>query len=351
VRRSASRKESKKELLNPVYIGLLIVGGAVLFILGFATGQKMLTRNEEIPQQSIKTIIFPSHDSETLLDAAFKALSEGRGRDALSLFGKVKELQPALAGIDYLIAKTAFSAGDNPLAKTASQRSVGVKEYVDESAILLAQIQGVMSGLDCLITANPLVKGDIRSKILGQSSMAPDEHLGDSLVPSSQYQVANEEASPLQGITYSSGELVLALHRYAALHPDDAGTYCMLAEIERFQGHYGSASEMFHRALLRCDPTRGWEVISCKEALSRIQDAPASEVPSLSEITSMSASQVMSAALMALRQGDDQDAILFFERAAQLYPSQIFHELLRDASFDEFRKAPILKRFLRHTES
>lgn len=279
---------------------ILLIG--VAFSAGFLKGKDGASDSERSAGSAKTEIVFPTSESEALLDNAFALLGEGNARRALLEFQKVQDRQPGLYGIDYLVAEAAYRAGEKVLAQQSAERSLSKEELSGEAQVLLAFL--------------------VLEKSAGDASGAGPKF-----------------SDPLT-------EAEDALRRYAAAHPLDARVYCQWGDLLRSRGSYRSAAELLHRGRLRADPGNDQSLLAAKEALAKLQNEPAREVPSLSVITSMSGEQSVAAALAALQRGQQGDAQLFLERAKEFYPRRVFAELLQDGAFDQYRTDPKMKGYL-----
>ncbi len=243
----------------------------------------------------------PSEETLLLLDAAFSAMRERNYRQAMTGFQKIAEKQPALTGIDYLVAEAAFKAGESATAENAVKRAVSKDELADEARVLLSLI-------------------NVRK------AQITKENTPKSL-------------DPMVAAETEIGHL-------AAGHLADAGVYALWGDLLRSRGSYRAAADMFHQAFLRAVPGDAPSVLSAKEQLARRQENPTKEIPSLSGMTAMNGEQALLAAFAALQQHDNENALAFLERARDLFPPQIFRELMEDEALVEYRNDPQIKIFL-----
>jgi hypothetical protein len=98
--------------------------------------------------------------------------------------------------------------------------------------------------------------------------------------------------------------------------------------------------------MIRAVPEDSLSVLSAKEQLARRQESPSKSVPSLSEITAMDGEQTLLAAFAALQQHQNENALIFLERARDLFPSRIFRALMEDEAFVQYHSDPQIKIFL-----
>jgi len=287
-------------------VGCVLLGFVAVGFFGFLTGQKNERAHQTPALPPEVEEILPSPEEEGLLDRAFGEMGDGNYRKALLDFQKIHDAQPALSGIDYLIGTTALRLGENELAEEALQRSLGNKEMEGESRVLL--------------------------DIIGLRK-ATGPHGGE-----------HQLVDPLESAENS-------FKRYAASRPSDAKIYAQWAEVLRSRGSFRSAEALFHKGILRADPSSSESLLSGKEILTRIQDQPTKEVPSLSELTSMSGDQALGAALGALQHQQNREALQFLKRASEFYTPRTFRELMNDCAFDQYRTEPDMQKFLKAVQS
>jgi tetratricopeptide (TPR) repeat protein len=286
-----------------IFWGCLATVGLSLFLLGFYYGQK-LVHQPEAEAKSVKSEAeFPLPDSAAQLDAAFVKLAEGKYHEAMEGFQKAQDSQPGLSGIDFLIAESAYKAGDSVTADDSATRAISKDELAGQARILKA-----------LIT-------------LGK---AADQ--------------SNDNGPPDGGqLTDPFAAAENELRLYSAEHPEDVKVYALWGDLLRSKGSYASAADMFHKGELRADPEISQPLLSAKEQIARLQNETAKKSPSVSGITAMDAEQALLAAFASLQLHHDEDAAIFFEKAKDLYPPRIFRELTKDAAFDEYRTNSQLK--------
>ena len=281
---------------------LLSVFGAAF--AGFVYGQKAKPIKKDDDAVLEHRQVFPTPESEDLLNAAFKALQDGKFREAFLNFQKVEDLQPGLFGIDYLVAMSSMKEGELLLAEESARRAISKNEMAGQAQILLD-----------LITL---------AKAKASSGAGEGPHFGNPA------DLAEKD-----------------MKSFAADNPADSAIYCLWGDLKRTQGAYQTASDLLHKGVVRSDPQASGLVLSTKEHLARLQASPSKQVPSLSELTSMNGEQAMGAALTALQHKQPADALHFLERARDVYPAPIFLFLLQDPAFDEFRNDPQLSLFFK----
>jgi hypothetical protein len=300
------QRSSHREKFSPsqtsqrfLWGGYIALGMVALFAAGFASGKKFRISTESLKQPVLLQRVMPSEETQNLLESAFGAMREEDNHQALKDFQKVAERQPALTGIDYLIAESAFRADESALAEVAAKHAIAKEEFADESRVLLA-----------LINFN-------KAKI----SHAP---------------------KPVDLVIAAEAEIrTLASGRLA-----DARVYALWGDLLRSRGSYHAAADAFHQAMIRAVPEDSLSVLSAKEQLARRQESPSKSVPSLSEITAMDGEQTLLAAFAALQQHQNENALIFLERARDLFPSRIFRALMEDEAFVQYHSDPQIKIFL-----
>jgi len=283
-----------------------------ILIVGFASfggywfGTNSATSAKADVSAPIYEEVLPSAESDALVDSGFAELSGGDFHKAFLNFQKVQEAQATFPGIDFLVGNSALQAGELTLAKESLEHAISKNEMNAEARVLMA-----------LITLEESYKNkDQRGPNGGQ--------ITDPLV------TAESE-----------------LRRYASTHPTTASFYVKWAEIHRQRGSYRTAADLLHKAVIRADLDDNISLLSAKEILTKLQDQPAKETPSLATTTSMSGEQAMGAALSALQNKSGSDAVHFLERARGFYSPRIFKELMKDTAFDEYRADPKLEKFLK----
>jgi hypothetical protein len=274
--------------------GCSLLGAVVVFFGGYYLGQKSGQSAELKNQVEPQDAEFPLAESNALLDEAFKAYSQRKYRDAMMDFQKVQEKQPALVGIDYLVADSAYRAGEGVLSADAARRAISKNESSVQARALLALL-------------------DLEKSKVSKSEDAAQQMSDPSV---------NAENEIKQLVASNLG---------------DARGYLLLGEFLRSNGSYHSAADVLHEGWLRADPrvTRGF--LSAKEQLARLQNEPAKSVPSLSELTSMSGEQALVAALASLQLHQSEEAASFLGRAKELYAPEVFQELMRDSAFADYK--------------
>ena len=296
--RSSKRFDAERFMVISCFI--LIIGLAAF--VGYWFGKKSSTSAKTDVSATKYEEVLPSAESDALVDSGFAELSGGDSHKAFLHFQKVQEAQGTLPGIDFLVGNSALQAGEVILAKESLGHAISKNEMDDEARVLMA-----------LITLEESDKNKDQRGIM---------------------------ADPL--VTAES-----ELRRYASTHPMNSSIYRKWAEIHRQRGSYRTASDLLHKAVIRADLDSNISLLSAKEILTKLQDQPAKEVPSLAIITSMSGEQAMGAALSSLQNKSGSDAVFFLERAREYYPPRVFHELMKDAAFDEYRADPKLEKFLK----
>lgn len=296
-------KRSPGEVINQwIMWGCCFSGMIAILALGYYCGQKF-GAHPEAPNRVIQQDApLPTAETEVLLDTAFSAYQEGKYRVAMMDFQKAQDAQPALFGIDYLIAESAIKAGELALAQEAAGHAVSKNEMAGQARIILAIINLSKS----------------------KSSVQEPQQLADPAVSAQ-----NE------------------IRQFMASHPDDAKAFGSFGDMLRMTGEYRSAVEILHKGVLRSNPESARELLSAKEQLARLQNEQARSAPSLSELTAMSAEQALVAALASLQLKQSEEAAVFLERARDLYPPQIFRELMKDTAFDEYHSDPKVRSFFR----
>ena len=301
--RGKMSKQQKTERIIVITCVFLSLG--VASFGGYWFGKKAATSDKVDASAPKYEVVVPSAESDSLVDSGFAELSNGDFRKAFLDFQKVQQAQAALPGIDFLIGNSALQAGEFSLAKESLERANSKGEMDAEARVLMA-----------LITLEEADKNkDRRGPNGGQ--------ITDPLV------TAESE-----------------LRRYASTHPTTASIYRKWAEIHRQRGSYRTAADLLHKAVIRTDLDDNVSLLSAKEILTKLQDQPAKEAPSLATITSMSGEQAMGAALSALQNKSGSDAVFFLERAREFYSPRIFKELMKDTAFDEYRSDLKLEKFL-----
>lgn len=285
-----------------IFGGFIVLAIIACLAIGFYFGQKSESHTEVVNHIAQQDAPFPTPEAEALLDTSFKALHEGNYREAMIGFKKAQDIQPALLGIDYLIAESAYKAGENILADDAAEHALSKNESTEQASVLRA-----------LITLAKTKKG-------GQDA----QQLADPNV------TAQTEIKQL-----------------VATHLGDAKAYALWGDLLRSSGEYRSAVDILHKGVLRADPEAARELLSAKEQLARLQNQSAKTVPSLSELTSMSGEQALVSALASLQLKQSEEATVFLERARDLYSPQIFRELMNDEAFADYHTDPRVKSFFK----
>jgi tetratricopeptide (TPR) repeat protein len=228
-------------------------------------------------------------------------MGEGSFRKAFSVFQKAQESQPALPGIDYLVGYSALKAGEVALAKESLQHAVSKNEMDAEAKVLLA-----------LISLDESEKGKNGS-----------EQMTDPVV------TAESE-----------------LRHYATTHPLSPGIYRQWGDMQRKHGSYRTAADLYHKAFLRSDPDEQLSLLAAREVLTRLQNQPAKELPSLAWVTSMTGEEALGAALASLQNKSPSNAVFFLQRAKECFPQRAFREVMNDAAFDEYKPDSKISKFL-----
>ena len=275
--------------------GCSFLGAVVVFFGGYYLGQKS-GRSAELRNRVVaQDAEFPMAESNALLDDAFKAYSQGKYRDAMVAFQKVQEKQPALVGIDYLVADSAYRAGEGVLASDAAKRAIFKNESSGQARALLALLE---------LEKSKVSKSEDAAQQMNDPSVNAENEIKQLV------------ASNLGG----------------------ARGYLLWGEFLRSNGSYHSAADVLHEGWLRADPRDSREYLSAKEQLARLQNEPAKSAPSLSELTSMSGEQALVAALASLQLHQKEEAASFLERAKELYAPEVFQELTRDGAFADYKE-------------
>jgi len=280
--------------------GCYFLGALVVFAGGFYVGQKSGHHAEMENDVVQQDAAFPSPETDALLDVGFEAFQKGSYRDAMEDFQHVLDKQPTLVGLDYLIAESAYLAGEKVLAGEAAGHALSKNESVEQARVLLALLD------------------------LDKSNSAGDgtQQLADPKVTAES-----------------------AIKQLVASHLAEAKGYGLWGDFLRSNGSYRSAADTLHKGVLRADPDASRDLLSAKEQIARFQDNPPKAVPSLSEMTSMSGEQALVAALAALKKHQEEDAVSFLERARDLFSPLTFQKLMKDVAFADYSKDPQLKQF------
>jgi tetratricopeptide (TPR) repeat protein len=287
--RNGSRRLTRQQRIERLMTLACFVLAIVLTgVLAFILGQRHAAKSEAVVAEVQVTI--PSSDALSTLEAAQALLREGNPKRALIELQKLQTALPPVHGIDYLVGKAAYAAGEFSLARDSFQKSSSKKEMEEESALAIALLDAGSHG------------------------------------PASAGQMVDPAA-----IAQS------AVDRYAASHPDDPKAHASYAEVLRGQGAFKSAGDAFHRAILRCDPALDPLLLGAKETLVTLQGNPPKEVPAMITVTSMDGNGALAAGYAALLNHRSEEAVLFLERASEFFPKRVFREILRDQAFDEFR--------------
>ena len=289
-----------------VILGSTLLGLLAIFLIGFFLGQKNGRSSEASHQIIPHDAEAPSSESGSLLEHAFGSLDSGNYRQAMIDFRKVQEIQPALTGIDCLIAEAATKAGENDMAEDAAGQAVSKNESADQARVLLA-----------LINLNKL-KGKVQE----------GAQLSDPVVGAEN-----------------------AIRNFSAAHLADVRIYSLWGDLLRSEGSYRSAAEILHQGVVRAVPEASREVLAAKEQLARLQNEPAKTAPSLSAMTSMSGEQMLVAALASLQMHRTEEAAAFLEKARDFYSPQAFRELMKDVAFSDFFNDPLMKQFFKQEHS
>jgi hypothetical protein len=286
-----SRRARRIQLVLVFSCFVLSVMGAVFG--GFVLGQKISPL--AVSQTEVKTVepVVPLPQSAALLDGGFDALSNGHPREAYLNFQKAQDLQPGLIGIDYLLATAAMKQGELLLAEQSVRRALAKKEMTDRAKILLDQINVVKANASIGSPKGPQFDDP--------------------------FQIAEKD-----------------MKNYADSNLSDPWILAQLADLKLSQGAHQSASEFLRKASLRVDPETTPAVLSAKEELAKLQNAPLQAMPSLSETTSMTGLQAIAATLTALQHKQTADAIHFLERARDTYSPCEFQVLLNDPAFQDY---------------
>ena len=299
-RLTAFQQSEKMVIWGCCFLGVLVV-----FAGGFYFGQKFGQHAEVAEQIARQDAEFPLPETDALLDDAFTAFRQGSYRNAMMSFQKAQDKQPALVGLDYLIAESAYKAGEGVLAREAARHALSKNESAEQARVLLAQM-------------------DL------EKSKSPEEEsqqLADPNVP-----------------------LEIEIKQFVANHLADAKGYALWGDFLRGSGSYRSAADVLHKGVLRADPDSSRELLSAKEQLARLQNDPGKTVPSLSELTAMNAEQSLLAALTCLQQHQGEEAASFLDRARDLYSPQEFRELMNDVAFVDYHDDPQVRRFFKQDQ-
>jgi len=302
--RNPSKGKSKLTMIQQtdriVLWGCYFLGALVVFAGGFYMGQKSGHHTDMENQVAQQDAAFPSPETDALLDAGFEAFQKGSYRDAMENFQHVLDKQPTLVGLDYLIAESAYLAGEKALAEEAAGHALSKNESVEQARVLLSLID------------------------LDKSNSAGDgtQQLADPKVTAES-----------------------AIKQLVASHLAEAKGYGLWGDFLRSNGSYRSAADILHKGVLRADTDASRDLLSAKEQIARFQDNPPTTVPSLSEVTSMSGEQALVAALAALQKHQVEEAVSFLEHARDLYSPLIFQKLMKDVAFADYSKDPQLKQF------
>jgi tetratricopeptide (TPR) repeat protein len=283
-------------------LGCCFLGVVAVFVGGFYVGHKYSGHSDTSDQVVLQQdAAFPSPESDLELDAAFTALLHSKYSDALLKFQKVQQSEPTLFGLDYLIANSAYRAGENSIAEQAAESAISKNEDAQEARVLQALINS--------------------KKTSDQSGVA---------------QLADPNTT-----------LESEIKQLVATHLGDARVYGIWGDFLRSNGSYRSAVDIFHKGVLRADPSQTEELLSAKEKLAALQNKPAQTAPSLSEMTSMTGEQALVAAFACIQLKQGEEASSFLEHARDLYPPQIFRELMNDGAFADYRTNPQLSGFFK----
>jgi len=304
--RSRGRMSSQWTTERAMVIACFVLLLGVSSVVGYWFGKKSAILPKVDTRVQKYEEIAPSPEAEALVDTAFAELNGGDFRKAFLAFQKVQSAQSTFPGIDFLLGNSALQAGEVTLAKESLERSI--------------------------------IKGE----------MDAEAHVLMSLITLDESENNKNQRGPNGGqITDPLVTAESELRRYASSHPSTASIYRKWAEIHRQRGSYRTAADLLHKAVLRADAADDISFLSAKETLTKLQNQPAKEAPSLATITSLSGEQAMGAALGALQNKSGSDAVFFLERAKEYFPPRVFEELMKDSAFDEYRSESKLEKFLK----
>lgn len=305
--RSRGRGRSSGRRSKPDNQSMILIACVVLLILvvgfvAFLAGKKSAMAKSAEPLPKIEDVT-ANAETEALLDSAFAYSAKGDAQRAFLEFQKAHDAQPGLPGIDYLVGCSALRSGEVALAKGAFERAVSKNEMDAESRVFLA-----------------LITLDESGKVNAASAQMSDPF------------VAAESE----------------LRHYATTHPMSASIYRKWADIHRQRGSYRTASDLLTKAVLRADSDDDLSLLQAKLTLTKLQNQPAKEAPGTAMMASMSADELLGAALASFQGKASADAIVFLDKAREFYPPRVFREIIADNAFDEFRSDA---KFLKFSES
>lgn len=238
-----------------------------------------------------------SSEASSEMDKAFEAKRKGNLATALASFQKVKQLQPSLPGIDYLVAEAAFKTHNFQLAHEYAERGLAKKSSPELCQMLLG-LMAWQASKDISITS-----GDRSAKIL--------------------------------------------MERAVAMNPASCYPLYFLGEIEREQGSFDKGGELLARAAARLDPMDSVTVLRTKSNLSKLQavrdaihegDIPAQSV----DMHSSDGYEKILQMLVYLYQGKTSQALDAAHQARKALPPEFYMLFIHDSAFREFQMDPAL---------
>ncbi len=241
------------------------------------------------PSEGILLITRPQQEA---IEHALSDLRGGMAAHALSSLRGVREENPRIPSLDYLLGLAALQAGEIEEAKEAIAMSLAKGERVSDALALRASLE---------------------AQAEGGAGWTP---IGD-VIPAAER----------------------SLHEAITADPANPFPYFELAMRWRMRGDNARAKEMLKSARLRLQPNDAHAAVDVTLRLLELQEMEDGALPQLSEEPSAPA-DLFAAAYLGLRVGEDEQAAAFLQKARASLPPELYKYLIADPAFAPYRTRP-----------
>ncbi len=259
--------------------------------LGIGAGERNLI------EEQTKENVSVSKDFLGEVDQALANLRSGDTEQALKKLSELESARSKVASLTYLLALAAMQNGDIPLAEAKANESIAKRERVSDSLALLAVLETQKGG-------DPSIKtlGDtrLRSELLLRQAMLADA------------------ANPFPMIE--------------------------LATLLRYQKRNDEALALLKAARSRLNPVDSHTVIDVTIGLTALGETPDATLPDIA-LGSKDLTSEFSAAYIAMRKGDFDQAAGILKTVRAQTPPDLFDYLINDPTTRRYAQEPKLKEF------
>lgn len=267
--------------------------GVITWNLGVGAGMRSSLEQETKEKATV------SREFLAELDQALAELRTGDTDKAVKKLQELEQRNTGVASLSYLLAMAAVQNGDIPLAEAKTVESLAKRERISDTLALQAVLE-TQKGADASIKKF----GDtrMRSELLLRQAMLADA------------------ANPFPMVE--------------------------LATLLRYQKRTDEALALLRGARSRLNPVDSHSVVDVTINLATLQETPDAGLPQVSGPGTDLAS-AFSAAYVAMRKGEFDQAAASVKIAQKLAPPDLFYYLINDPALRRYATEPALQEFFR----